>query len=861
MSRNKRIVVWATASLLLLAIAAAVIPGVRGRILGWFRGEPFFDGLPVSIWSERLEHEALARGDKTTFEQLRQGGKPAVSVLMAMAFADAGPRDQAQALLVAQGDAAVAPLMKVLKKSSNGERRQAAAMLGAIGPKAKPAVESLVRLLDDDDEQVREAGMTALEKIGTNAAEAVPDLTLILEGKGKTASGPWLLQAARVLGKVGPSARTAVPALTACLKDRHIELARQACLVLGGLGKDAAPAVPALIDILKNREPARDAAANALGMIGPAAKQAVPTLVATLQSTTRPDLREACKVALANMGADARPAVPALLAAFGKAAPIAEIGPAAVPELIQLLASPESADQPVVRSFLEVFRKEATSALVEAVQKDKNPRLRCAVASLMGPPCGDANRLVPPLIRALEDVDETVRVAARNSIVAFRKEAQPFLDQQLRGKTGALRLEAIQLLGRLGIEARSSARFLLLVLKEETPALHLATVQALAQMGYHPKEAVPVLIGALKAAKQPEEMLALLGTHGRGARDATLFVCDFLKHGDWKLRRQAAFTVGQIGLDKDVSLPALTKALADKNELVRSAAARALGSTRLLRDDVMPILVGLLSDPSEEVQWAAILSLGRFGSSAKTAVPLIHKIARATGQTGPGRGEDSSLRAACVTTLGSIGPPAQEAAPLLLTWLAATTSEDNRLLLVEALGDMQAKEAAGAIEPLMRGKGKLGAAAALALWRIQRSPAALAFLHDGLQDKAERQPCVAALGKVGPAAGKAVPVLIEILMRDPDMEQRVCAADALGRLGAVNARPALKALLVALRAPEARLRAGAARALAQFAEDARDASPRLADLLNDPESPQVRAAAAEALIRIDPDAAADAGIL
>ncbi len=43
-------------------------------------------------------------------------------------------------------------------------------------------------------------------------------------------------------------------------------------------------------------------------------------------------------------------------------------------------------------------------------------------------------------------------------------------------------------------------------------------------------------------------------------------------------------------------------------------------------------------------------------------------------------------------------------------------------------------------------------------------------------------------------------------------------------------------------------------ALAQFEEEAKDAVPRLLPLLDDPESPQVRQAAADALQRIDPDA-------
>jgi HEAT repeat protein len=856
-SRNKTILLCAFGCAFLFAAIIVLVPAIRGRAVGWFRGEAFFDGQPASVWGRRLESDAA--GDNAAFEQLKNGGRAAVPVIMAIAFADSGPQSQAQALLVSHGEAVVGPLIKLLKKSTSEERRQVAAVLGAIGPKAKPAVESLIRLLDDDDEPVREAGMKALENIGPQAAAAVPDLTLILEGKGKAATASWRLQAVRALGKIGPSARTAVPALTACLGDPDMNLVREACLVLGGLGREAVPAVPALIEVLKNRPPARDAAVRALGMIGPGAKQAVPILIATLRGTNSQDLREVCKVSLAKMGAEARPAVAALLAAFGKAAPVADIGPAAVPELVQLLANPGAADQAAVHFFLVTFRKEAGPALIEALHKDKDPRLRATVAALLGPAWGEAARMVPALLRALEDRDDGVREAARNSIVVYRKEAQPFLDRQLRGKNDAQRLEAIQLFGRLGTEARSSARFLLLVLKEDNPALRPALVYALGRMEYHPKEAVPVLIEELKARRRTEATLALLAAHGRGAKDALPLVCGLLHEADANIRRQAAFAFEKIGVDKDVALPHLIKALADKNGAVRAAVAQALGSARILKDEVVPVLLKCLADPSAEVRTSAILALGRFGPAAKSAVPVIHKMARA-GEETPDNENMRGLRVACVVALGALGPASQEAAPLLLSWLTAARSEGMTWLLVEALGRMEAKVAAKAIESLMQTPTR-AATAALALWRIQRSPAALQFLQDGLKDRAACGPYVVALGEVGPAAGKSVPVLSDILLRDPDLGQRARAAAALGRMGAIHARPALKVLVASLRAPDARVRSAAAGALAQFDEDARDASPRLVELLNDPESPQVRAAAADALQRIDPEAAADAGIL
>src|SRR5258708_18080293 len=114
---------------MVLITIALIVSGVRVRVLGFFRGEPFFDGLPASAWSQELESEEKASEGKRAFERLQKGGKAALPVLMELAFHDNVPgQSQARELLARQGASAVPALVKALGKSSAGDRKLAAVL-------------------------------------------------------------------------------------------------------------------------------------------------------------------------------------------------------------------------------------------------------------------------------------------------------------------------------------------------------------------------------------------------------------------------------------------------------------------------------------------------------------------------------------------------------------------------------------------------------------------------------------------------------------------------------------------------------------------------------------------------------------
>ncbi len=108
----------------------------------------------------------------------------------------------------------------------------------------------------------------------------------------KSANPSTRAMAAMALGKMGPSAKLAVPVLAEAVVDRDLNVRYYAAEALESVGPGAKAAVPALIkalDTFPGGSPplegpqryyadTRSVAAEALGAIGPGARQAVPAL-------------------------------------------------------------------------------------------------------------------------------------------------------------------------------------------------------------------------------------------------------------------------------------------------------------------------------------------------------------------------------------------------------------------------------------------------------------------------------------------------------------------------------------------------------------------------------------------------------
>ena len=145
--------------------------------------------------------------------------------------------------------------------------------LAALGPHAVP---HLIEALEDSDTGIRSCAADALSRIGP---EAVPALVKALEHEDADVRGG----AAHALGGIGPKARAGAPHLVGLMKGEGP--AYDAAYALCKIVPDDPTTVPALLDVIRNC-PGSPAclAAKVLGRIGPAAKDAIPTLREAMNS-------------------------------------------------------------------------------------------------------------------------------------------------------------------------------------------------------------------------------------------------------------------------------------------------------------------------------------------------------------------------------------------------------------------------------------------------------------------------------------------------------------------------------------------------------------------------------------------------
>ena len=134
------------------------------------------------------------------------------------------------------------------KEEDRCAREMVVEALGLFGQEAKEAVPKLIEILADEDEYgwVRHKTLGALANIGPEPG-VVEALTDVLTGETPGDQ----TEAAKALGKLGPGAKEAVPALIEALsvRDPGWRLNTEAAYALGDIGPDATAALPELREL------------------------------------------------------------------------------------------------------------------------------------------------------------------------------------------------------------------------------------------------------------------------------------------------------------------------------------------------------------------------------------------------------------------------------------------------------------------------------------------------------------------------------------------------------------------------------------------------------------------------------------
>jgi HEAT repeat protein len=203
---------------------------------------------------------------------------------------------------------AVKALRARLRHPSAGARYQAAATLVRILRADPPA---LVQALKD--KQLSEGAVSAL----TEAAVPNGAVTAALTAIALDRDHPARKKAILALGKAGPAAKAAAPALAELMRRGSGDLRRLAAEALASVRPAAKPsAVVALREALRDPDPQeRREAAEALRRIAPGSETMLPVLVQLLDDESSRVCAEAAD-ALGEMGPAAKAAAPALAGAL-----------------------------------------------------------------------------------------------------------------------------------------------------------------------------------------------------------------------------------------------------------------------------------------------------------------------------------------------------------------------------------------------------------------------------------------------------------------------------------------------------------------------------------------------------------------
>lgn len=128
--------------------------------------------------------------------------------------------------------AAVA-LVQAMGKADAPTREWCAAALEEIGPPSTTDIKELASLACNKSSDVAYWAITLLGRAGSDAAPAVPALA---EALGKSAPLTVRERAAWALGKLGPTAKAAAPALRDAAASKEARLARLATDALQSIG-------------------------------------------------------------------------------------------------------------------------------------------------------------------------------------------------------------------------------------------------------------------------------------------------------------------------------------------------------------------------------------------------------------------------------------------------------------------------------------------------------------------------------------------------------------------------------------------------------------------------------------------------
>ena len=469
---------------------------------------PLPDGATATLVEGLASRDTLVRAQ--TAEALGDIGEGAADAAPALADALSNGTDHVRAKAAealgkigeTAAEVAVPVLVRALRDKDNWVSALAAEALGEMGEAAGEALPALVRSLRHINPLVRANAAEAVGKLGEAGAAARP----ALEAAAADPDGAVRAAVLRALGTTSPPGGGAGAVVLAGLNDADPRARAAAAEAAGTLGSADGEAVGPLLHLLEDaNDEVKFQVIRSLPRLAGPTPEVVDGLCRRLLDDDSTWVREAAAQALGPLGPAAVAAGPALLKA-------ARTGEAAVREAAvratALIQPPEAA---------EVF----TSGLADA-----SPELRKVASAAWMRAGGIPETAVPALVDALHDPEVQVRANAAHALSrldALPPAAVPLLEECAADPNDGLRLNAVVAL-REGAPGAAAATLHRLI---DDPNTRVRLVAAGAVLSADPADpaAAAVVVAALsnpalRLRRLGLDVVASLGDRGVAYLDA-----------------------------------------------------------------------------------------------------------------------------------------------------------------------------------------------------------------------------------------------------------------------------------------------------------------------------------------------------
>lgn len=660
---------------------------------------------------------------------------------------------------------------------------------------------------DEQSLSLRKKAVLALGQIGGSAIPLLQRKLLHTERLERI----WTLQA---LSNTKPQSKISSEKIAKFLSSDDAEERRLAVRTLAKTGKNALPFLTQFRQFTNFGDPRiRIASLEAIGNIGPNAREASPELFSALRSSNLLVRREAVE-AIAKIQPQVDKSAPALVTALrdndawtaqSASRALASYKTDAFPFLVQSIQSSNDREKQLALATFERIKAypQAIQNNLLLLSMEKDSTIRESSLRLIG--FGHPNyQVVSVLADALKDPDLVIRQAGHEAIQRLDSSILPFASDYVESKqeNEESLVNVMRMLGNCGQQAipllnqrlsdnrevvfrtalMSIAKIVHHKPKSAQVALQKIKQHALKNKKFDslwqklpelPSSRLSALIEAQARSNDPNLLhIQMIGYLGENVGEEIHVLWRFLTTGNIQQRVAAAKALSSYPTAVSTALPQLIRMLRDRNIDLRKAVINALIVAD--SDTVTDILIQQLDSRDIRLVTSATIALGKIGLAADKAVSKLLLLLKR---------DELNVRLQAIRALGQIHTNADTVIPELICMLKSSEEIESRFT-VEALVKYGAASA-NQLGDVITSDAAIAnyAAEALVLLGSSARPALDSLVNVLKKTKSPylRRSIVIALSKIGKPA---VPHMIQIVADDNvSYELKAQAIEILSRIG------------------------------------------------------------------------------